>query len=356
MNRLIGLIDVDGHAKKKLWGGTIHPNIALGKLSRWHKQQGDTVEWAQPHRQMVQTDLFGEPVVAPGDKVYDIIYASKVFNFTPDFNRHRYAAREWHFGGTGYDVHSQLPPEVDRLQPDYSIYPGIRPDTAFGFLTRGCPNKCPWCVVPKKEGAIHPYMDCDEIAIEGRKKLVLMDNNILAAGDYAKQQMRKIIERGYRVDFNQAIDARLMTEEFAEIMARMKWIDRRIRFGCDTSAQIKHCEQAMLMLNEAGFHGEYFIYIMLNDDFQESYGRIDYWSWRSKESRRKRLPQRIYPHSQPYRDPMKTVHEFPQWQKDVTHWVNNRALFHTMPFPDFEPRKGFKCGAYLEHYGYQQMF
>ena len=337
MNKVIGLVDVDGHAKKKLWGGTIHPNIALGKISRWHKQQGDEVEWATPM------------------KHYDKVYMSKVFNFSPD-DLNVYDADEIVKGGTGYDVYSVLPEEIDRLQPDYSIYPGIRTDTAFGFLTRGCPNKCRWCVVPKKEGAIRPYMDCDEIAIEGRKKLVLMDNNILAAGDYAKQQMRKIIDRGYRVDFNQAIDARLMTEEFADLMARMKWIDRRIRFGCDTTAQVPHCEEAMRMLNEKGFHGEYFIYIMLNDDFQESYGRIDYWSYRAKQTRKLKLKQRIYPHSQPYRDPMKTVHQFPQWQKDVTHWVNNRALFNTMAFPDFEPRKGFKCGWYLEQFNYKQEF
>jgi len=333
----VGLVDVDGIHKKKLWGGTIHPNIALGKISRYHKERGDEVEWASPLEH------------------YDKIYMSKVFNFSPDdFNV--YDADEIVKGGTGYDVHSVLPPEIDRLQPDYSIYPGIRPDTAFGFLTRGCPNKCRWCVVPKKEGAIRPYMDCDEIAIEGRKNLVLMDNNILAAGEYAKQQMHKIIERGYRVDFNQAIDARLMTEEFADLMVRMKWIDRRIRFGCDTEAQVKYCEEAILMLNEKGFHGEYFIYLMLNDNFQESYGRIDYWSYRAKQTRREKAKARIYPHSQPYRDPMKTVRQFPQWQKDVTHWVNNRALFNTMPFPDFEPRKGFKCGWYLEQYGYKQMF
>ena len=334
----IGLVDVDGHAKKKKWGATIYPNLALAKIARYHKQQGDDVEWAVP--------LFGH---------YDRLYMSKVFNFTPDDNS-CYDATEIIRGGTGYDISSRLPEEIDRLQPDYSIYPGIRTDTAFGFLTRGCPNKCRWCVVPKKEGAIRPYMDCDEIAIEGRKKLVLMDNNILAAGDYAKQQMRKIIDRGYRVDFNQAIDARLMTEEFADLMARMKWIDRRIRFGCDTTAQVPHCEEAMRMLNEKGFHGEYFIYIMLNDDFQESYGRIDYWSYRAKQTRKLKLKQRIYPHSQPYRDPMKTVHQFPQWQKDVTHWVNNRALFNTMAFPDFEPRKGFKCGWYLEQFNYKQEF
>jgi hypothetical protein len=92
-------------------------------------------------------------------------------------------------------------------------------------------------------------MDVDEIAIDGRHKLVLMDNNILAAGDYAKEQLQKIIERGYRVDFNQALGARLMTDDFAKLLAKVKWLDNnRIRFGCDTPRQIQECERAMAML------------------------------------------------------------------------------------------------------------
>ena len=166
----IGLIDVDGHAKVKKWGATIYPNLAMCKIARYHKLQGDNVEWAQ------QIDLFH-------NKHYDRIYASKVFNFSPDVDFRNYSFSELVKGGTGYNITSALPDEIDRLQPDYSIYPTIPTDTAYGFLTRGCPNKCPWCVVPRKEGKVRPYMDCDEIAIEGRKNLVLMDNNILAAGD-----------------------------------------------------------------------------------------------------------------------------------------------------------------------------
>jgi len=166
--------------------------LKLPEIMRWHKEQGDEVEWASP--------MFH----------YDVVYMSKVFNFSPD-DTTVYQADRIVRGGTGYDIKSQLPDEIDRMQPDYSIYPNVPRDTAYGFLTRGCPNRCPWCVVPRKEGMIRPYMDCDEIAIEGRTKLVLMDNNILAAGDYAKEQMQKIIDRGYRVDFNQALDARLVT-------------------------------------------------------------------------------------------------------------------------------------------------
>lgn len=281
----IGLVDIDGHAKKKKWGATIYPNIALCKIARYHRQRGDVVEWALPFN------------------YYDIVYKSKVFNFSPD-DLTVYDADKIVKGGTGYDIYSKLPDEIDRLQPDYSIYPLVPTDTAYGFLTRGCPNKCSWCVVPRKEGAIKPYMDVDEIAIEGRKKLVLMDNNILAAGDYAVEQLEKIIEREYRVDFNQALDARLVTDEFAKLLAQIKWIGRRIRFGCDTWKQIEDCEKAIGMINGYGYNGEYFLYTMIGgkSDFKESYERVHYWWKRNHELREKHLPN-IYPYAQPYRDP-----------------------------------------------------
>ncbi|MBR4007497.1 hypothetical protein [Fibrobacter sp.] len=325
----IGLVDVDGHAKKKKWGATIYPNIALCKISRYHKQQGDTVEWAFPF------------------KHYDVVYMSKVFNFSPDdmicYNADRIVR-----GGTGYNIESQLPDEIDQLQPDYSIYPNIPSDTAYGFLTRGCPNRCPWCVVPRKEGRIRPYMDCDEIAIEGRTKLVLMDNNILAAGDYAVRQLEKIIEHGYRVDFNQALDARLVTDEYARLLARIKWIDRRIRFGCDTKRQIAECERAISMINGYGYRGEYFLYTMIGgkSDLMESFERVNYW-WKRNHEQRERHEQNIYPYAQPYRNPDNPHDKIPEWQKDIARWVNKRQIFQITDFYNFEPRKGFKCAEYF---------
>jgi len=284
----IGLIDVDGHN---------FPNLALMKLSAYHKAQGDLVEWATPFQH------------------YDSIYMSKVFNYTPDDN-YIYDADEIIKGGTGYDIASQLPKEIDRLQPDYSIYPFIDNKTAYGFLTRGCPNKCAWCVVPKKEGKIHPYMDVEEIAIEGRTNLVLMDNNILAAAEYAVQQLEKIIEKGYRVDFNQALDARLVDDRFAKLLARVRWLDRRIRFGCDTHAQIAQCERAIELINSYGYKGEYLLYTMLGgkNDIIECYERTHYWWLRSQKCRERHKPN-IYIHSQPYRDPSNPNHVIPQWQK-----------------------------------------
>ena len=144
------LVDIDGHAKKKKWGATIYPNIALGKIARWHRQQGDDVEWASP--------MFH----------YDVVYMSKIFNFSDD-DMTVYDADRIVKGGTGYDIQSRLPDYIDRLQPDYSIFPNVPHGTAYGFLTRGCPNRCKWCVVPKKEGAIKPYMDVDEISMGGEE-------------------------------------------------------------------------------------------------------------------------------------------------------------------------------------------
>ena len=325
----IGLVDVDGHAKIKKWGATIYPNIALCKIARWHKQQGDVVEWAFPFDH------------------YDRIYMSKVFNFSPD-DRTAYDADEIISGGTGYDIASRLPDEIDRTQPDYSIYPSIPKDYAYGFLTRGCPNRCKWCVVPRKEGIIRPYMDIDEIAIEGRRKVVLMDNNILAAGDYAKMQLQKIIDRGYRVDFNQALDARLVTDEFARLLAKVKWLDKnRIRFGCDTHKQIEDCERAMAMINQYGFTGEYFLYTMLNDDMQECYDRINHWWKRMRDVRAKHQGRQVYAYAQPYRDPDNPHRPIPEWQKDMARWVNKKAHFVAHSFEDFTPRKGFKCKQYF---------
>lgn len=325
----IGLIDVDGHAKKKKWGATIYPNIALAKIARYHRLKGDTVEWAIPFFH------------------YDRIYMSKIFNFSPD-DLTIYDADEVVKGGTGYDIASQLPEEIDCLQPDYSIYPNIPIDMAYGFLTRGCPNRCPWCVVPRKEGRIRPYMDVEQIAIEGRHKLVLMDNNILAAGDYAKEQLQKIIRLGYHVDFNQALDARLVTDDFARLLAQVRFLDNnRIRFGCDTPKQIDECQRAIDLITSYGFTGQFFIYTMLTDDLYESYSRVYYWWEMLQRQRESHLGRPVYAYSQPYRDPDNPHRPILQWQKDMANWCNKKAHFVAHSFEDFTPRRGFRCEAYF---------
>lgn len=205
----IGLVSVDSHH---------YPNLPLGKIAAYHKSIGDTVEWANP--------MFGN---------YDKVYMSKIFTFTPDCMDIYDCPVER--GGSGYDLHKELPDNIDRLQPDYSLFPFVDDKTAYGFLTRGCPNKCPWCVVPSKEGKIRPYMDVEEIMVDGRTDLIAMDNNVLAC-DYGIEQIEKIIRLNYRVDFNQAMSARLVTDEVAKVLAHVRWLGGMIRFAADTSRQI----------------------------------------------------------------------------------------------------------------------
>ena len=238
-------------------------------------------------------------------------------------------------GGTGYDVTTSLPVEVDQLQPDYSIYPDIDSKTAYGFTTRGCIRKCKWCVVPKKEGNIMPYMNVDDIAIEGRTNLILMDNNVLAS-DHGLEQIEVIIKRGYYVDYNQALDARLVTDEIAKMLAKVKWI-KRIRFGCDTPQQISDCDNAVRLIRKYGYNGEFFMYCILTSDIKECFERINHW----------RVDRRVTPFAQPYRDPFGKDTP-PQWQKDMARWVNEKACFKVCEFKDYEPRKGFKCKKYFE--------
>ena len=117
---IIGLHDSDN---------TGFPNYALMKISAWHKARGDSVEWFMPLMR------------------YDKVYSSKVFTFTPE---DPYLPENTIRGGTGYGIYGTLPDEIDAMYPDYSIYPDC--DYAIGFLTRGCIRKCPWCIVPRKEG------------------------------------------------------------------------------------------------------------------------------------------------------------------------------------------------------------
>lgn len=202
-------------------------------------------------------------------------------------------------------------------------------------MTRGCPNSCKWCVVPEKEGKIHPYMDIEEVT-DGwkRNKVVLMDNNILAS-DYGIGQLEKIADHGIRIDLNQAIDARLVNEDNAKILARVKWL-KYVRFGCDTTGQIAECERATDLMTKYGYRGEFFLYCILID-FKESFLRVNHW----------RQMRKFVPFAQPYRDFRKVETEIPQWQKDMARWCNRRWLYRSMEFKDFSPRKGFRCDMYF---------
>ena len=202
----IGLIDIDSHN---------YPNLPLMKLSAWHKAQGDSVEWYQPI----------------GSGHMDKVYLSKVFSFSPDF-QFFIDADEISKGGSGYcislvdgkEVYDKskdipLPYEIEHIYPDYSLY-GIT-DTAYGFLTRGCPRGCAFCHVAPKEGkASRKVADLAEFW-RGQRNIVLNDPNILASPDW-EDLLQQLIDSNAWIEFNQGLDIRLMTEDKAEMIKRLK--------------------------------------------------------------------------------------------------------------------------------------
>ena len=201
----IGLIDVDGHN---------FPNLPLMKLSAWHKAQGDSVEWYEP--------LFSGHM--------DKVYMSKVFTFTPDYQYH-IDAEVVEKGGTGYfypDGGESLPEEIEHIYPDYSLY-GIT-DTAYGFLTRGCPRGCDFCIVGKKEGRCSVKVaDLSEFW-RGQKNIEICDPNMFACADW-KDLSQQLIDSKAWINFNQGCDIRIMTEEKAEYIKQMKI--KQVHFAWD---------------------------------------------------------------------------------------------------------------------------
>ena len=257
----ISLVDVDSN---------YFPNLALMKISSWHKAQGDEVGWYDP--------LFSRP---------DRIYASKVFSFSADFQDYAAGDPEPFRGGTGYDPNVKLPDEVERMIPNYSLYPDFT--AALGFLTRGCIRNCPWCIVPKKEGNLREVDDIERVAA-GRKEVVLMDNNFLAADEeFVREQLEKAARLRLKLDFNQGLDARLVMPENARLLAACRWI-RYIRFSCDTIAMIEPIQRAVELVREAGFRREIFVY-MLVTDIGDAETRL-----------RALIDLNVIPFAQPYRD------------------------------------------------------
>lgn len=262
----IGLIDVDGHN---------FPNLPLMKISAWHKQQGDTVEWYEP--------MFSGHM--------DRVYMSKVFSFSPDY-QYIIDADEIIKGGSGYAIEtkdgketyrterdSNLPVYIEHIYPDYSIYPEQTKDTAFGFLTRGCPRECDFCCVARKEGRrSYKVANLSEFW-RGQRKIVLYDANILACEDHP-DLLEQLIDSGARVDFNQGLDVRMTNDRNIEQIKKIK-LDM-IHFAYDRYTDKKIVEKKMREFKEAtGYDkdkGRIMVYILTNFDttIEEDIERIQF--------------------------------------------------------------------------------
>lgn len=295
----IGLIDVDGHN---------FPNLALMKISAWHKSQGDTVEWCFPLDH------------------YDIVYQSKVFDdtYSPDIDWTPMAEKVIK-GGTGYGLDNTLPDEIEHIYPDYSIYPELTKDTAYGFLTRGCPRGCNFCIVAEKEGRRSiKVADLNEFW-RGQKKIVLLDPNLLACRQHP-DLLRQLIESKASVDINQGLDIRLTTEQNIALINQLKV--KEIHFAWDNAKDdLKPYFERYKALAKHKPQGQYgTVYCLTN--FGSTMEENLY---------------RVYTLRDLGFDPYIMVYDKPNAPREIRllqRWCNNRRLFRSCSrFEDYDPKK-----------------
>ena len=224
-------------------------------------------------------------------------------------------------------MYEPLPDEIDEQFPDYSIYPEVK--YAIGFLTRGCIRACPWCVVPKKEGKIRPYRTWREIKRPDSRDIVLMDNNVLAC-PHGVEQLADMVGKNVRIDCNQGLDSRLVTPEIAKILAGLKWI-QFIRTACDTDANMETVGQMIERLAHFGVKPyRIFVYVLVQD-IESAERRVQFLRNLGAQ-----------PFAQPYRD-FTTNAEPSRQLKDFARWVNDKAIFKTVPtFAEYRGRKNEK--------------
>lgn len=198
----VGLVDCDSHN---------FPNLPLMKIASYHRQKGNQVEFAKM------------------GTYYDLLYVSKIFTESPEPKLPE--AGVTFFGGSGYDLETQLPYEVEHSYPDYDLYPDLTRDTAYGFLTRGCPRKNHgFCITPKKDGCIsRKNADLSEFW-HGQKNIILLDQNLLACSE-RMDLLKQLSDSRASVDFNGGLDVRYLNDDILHAFQAIKV--KEYRFAWD---------------------------------------------------------------------------------------------------------------------------
>ena len=325
----IGLVDVDSHN---------FPNLPLMKISAYHKAKGDFVEFCQP-------------IIH-----YDRIYVSKVFG--DEYSQENpicLQADEIVYGGTGFAIDVEngkevykkekdgcLPYEIEHIYPDYSLYPELTEDTACGFLTRGCPNNCPFCLVSKKEGRVSARVARLTEFWRGQKNIKLLDANILACKDRL-ELIDELAKSGAWVDFTQGLDARFITEEVAEHLKRVK--TKMVHFAFDLMENKDAVAKGLQTYKRVcgGDDRKNIVYMLTN--FNTTIEE-DLWRLKTIKECGFQPDVRIY---------RKTT--APRVLRDLQRWCNNRFIYRSCDFMDYVPRKDGKTikELYFKENQYAQM-
>lgn len=314
----IGLIDVDGHN---------FPSLPLMKISAYHKAKGDSVEWYEPL-------LHGFP-----NEPMDIVYMSRVFGdeYSSDYPYY-VNAKQIYKGGTGYYIkvvdgvevfdkenHKDLPEEIEHIYPDYSLYPELTKDTAYGFLTRGCCNDCSFCIVSKKEGRCsHKVADLSEFW-NGQKYIKLLDPNLLACKEHMNL-LQQLVDSGAKVDFTQGLDARFINEENLKLLKQIKI--KMLHFAFDFMKFEKQIVRGLELAKE---------YLQLDDRKAVVYMLTNYNTTIEEDLYRVQKIRELgyMPDVRIYRRSA-----LPRYHilKDLQRWTLMRATYYSTEFMDYVPR------------------
>lgn len=295
----IGLIDVDSHN----W-----PNLCLMKLSAYHKAQGNQVGWWRP------------------DGSYDLVYKSRVFTDTYSKDTVIVSnAAQVVTGGTGYGTGGNLPDSIEHSFPDYGLYPQFT-DTAYGFLSRGCPRNCGFCIVSSKEGRKSVQAaDLSEFW-DGQKEIKLLDANLLACPDHEKL-LRQLADSRVWVDFSQGLDIRLINPDNVSLLNKVR--TKAVHFAWDNPDEdLTGHFQKFLELTAIKDKRRRRVYVLTN-----------YGSTHVQDL------YRINTLRQMGFDPYVMVYDRPKAPAVTRHlqrWVNNKRIFYSVnDFSDYKPaRKG----------------
>ncbi len=292
----VALVDIDSHN---------FPNLVLMKLSAWHKTQGDNVSLLNPTEFLQGGDMF---------KPYDKAYGACVFAENQKIAEEIEAAGGY-VAGSGTGKPDILPDKIEHIMPDYSLY-GIT-DTAYGFLTRGCPRRCPFCIVSNKEGQeSRKVADLSEWWA-GQKHIKLLDPNLLAAPE-ADFLLRQLCYSGAYIDFTQGIDARLLNERRIALLSDLKI--KRLHFAWDnprdtkTKAALRDFSQKVM--KHKTDYVKYKVYVLTN-----------YWSSHQEDL------YRIYWLRENGYDPYVMIYDkanAPKETRYLQRWVNNKRIFRTI--------------------------
>ena len=288
----IKLIDVDSKI----------PNLALMQLSQYHKSLGDNV---------------GFDITEP-----DIVYISCIFSKNAGKAKGiatLYPDAEVILGGSGIDLHSHIPEPAWKVKPDYKLYPNVNYD--LGFTTRGCFRHCPFCVVPEKEGQLQRWQHISDFHQEGHKIVKLLDNNIGADKDWFFDNTDYLIENNLKVNICSGMDIRILSEDVAEQIAKLRFVNNILNFAWDNMRDEDKIFAGINMLKDAGMplnKISFYVLTGFNTTFEDDIYRCE-----------KLRNAGVLCFVMQYKPNHKT--------RQLARWANKRWIYKSVPFSEYNP-------------------